>query len=281
MCRPENSTSFGGKGVTVTEVLQFLRSTKPKINYLRTNLSFGTNFTANSTTLNKLKERDAMWKSEKTVAEVIATTPLVNGQALGVAFLGKVESTVKLSFASVISFKECLITTGEAPPNLHDEFAQLLIEGLKFEGDFPDGELSINSNDSEDILMYKTYRKKLQYFLAQSSDYHANRVIKFLPGNFHLENALVLAKLGKHRDVLKIYLNQIQDEELAEKYCELLHFTLSGRTGEIDNTSSNYVLPSFRNVPGIDTPGEIYLILFEVRLFSLWNHLLIIFIGHA
>jgi hypothetical protein len=36
----------------------------------------------------KSKERNSLWQSEKGVAAIIASTPLVNGHALGVAFLG-------------------------------------------------------------------------------------------------------------------------------------------------------------------------------------------------
>ncbi len=75
--------------MTISEVLSFLRSTNPKINYTRTNLSYGSAFATNGTTLNKLKDRGSLWLNEKGIANVMATTPLVNGHALGVAFLGK------------------------------------------------------------------------------------------------------------------------------------------------------------------------------------------------
>ena len=86
--RPANKSTFGGKGVTITEVLNFLRATSPRMNYYRTNLSFGSGFSPNNSNLGKLKDKGT-WVYEKDAATVIASTPLINGHALGVAFLGK------------------------------------------------------------------------------------------------------------------------------------------------------------------------------------------------
>lgn len=68
--RPPHKSSFGGKGVTITEVLNFLRSTSPKRNYARAATSANAN--------------DASG-----VTAIISSTPLYNGHALGVAFLGE------------------------------------------------------------------------------------------------------------------------------------------------------------------------------------------------
>lgn len=78
-------TSFGGKGVTITEVLTFLRSTSPKQNYNRGQLNFG----ASSGTGSKGKEKGVFgWQNEKIVSQVLADAYLANGHALAVAFLG-------------------------------------------------------------------------------------------------------------------------------------------------------------------------------------------------
>ena len=99
MCRPPQKTSFGGKGVTISEVLNFLRSTSPKINYTRSSLSYGATSNVNAA-LNKLKERNSIWQNEKGIAMVIASTPLVNGHALAVAFLGNFMTIYSFLFAS-------------------------------------------------------------------------------------------------------------------------------------------------------------------------------------
>ncbi len=86
VCRPTNKSSFGGKGVTISEVLNYLRSTSPKINYSRASTSYGHGA---STATIKLREGNSIFQTEKGVAAIIASTPLVNGHALAVAFLGK------------------------------------------------------------------------------------------------------------------------------------------------------------------------------------------------
>lgn len=257
--------------MTINEVLAFLRSTAPRINYNRTNLSYGSSFTANNATLSKLKERGSLWTNEKGVAEVIATTPLLNGHALGVAFLGNTFGLILYHTFFVTVCVECLISSGEAPPNMHDEFAQLLIEGLQSEISSPASsvDVEVRSDDSEALLLYKIYRRKLQLFLANSEDYHANRILKFLPAAYQYEHALVLSRLGRHKDVIKIYLHSIQDKSLAELYCETLFMSVNGISKtEKKPRNSNYILPSFKTVAGLLNPGEVYLTLFEVRTFS-------------
>jgi hypothetical protein len=99
VCRPLNKASFGGKGVTISEVLNFLRSTSPKINYTRGSLVFGSNNNtstinsanysgSNSNNNNSNTRKVSGWQNEKIVSAVLADTHLVNGHALGVAFLG-------------------------------------------------------------------------------------------------------------------------------------------------------------------------------------------------
>jgi hypothetical protein len=281
--------------VTITEVLNFLRSTTPKINYKRTNLSYGSSFAANNTSLSKLKDRGSLWQNEKGIAMVIATTPLINGHSLGVAFLGNEEAVpFVVDFpAHLLSFVECLISSGEAPSNMHDEFAQLLIEGLPGDADLPEAfdhnlnELEIKSEDNDTILLYKIYRKKLQYFLALSQDYHPLRILKFLPKNLLHELALIQSKLGKHKDVLIIYYGQLNNLSLAEKYCEhfylwmngllnnrsdenaskgrlLNHYTIGLSQQQQQLNSPSFLLPSFNSTSNLKESGEIYLILFEV-----------------
>lgn len=100
MCRPVGKTSFGGKGVTITEVLNFLRSTSPKKNYSRGQLNFGASTFgvsgASSTTTGKGgKEKGVVgWQNEKVVSQVLSDAHLANGHALAVAFLGKIFSTL-------------------------------------------------------------------------------------------------------------------------------------------------------------------------------------------
>lgn len=153
-----------------------------------------------------------------------------------------------------------MVSSGEAPPNMHDEFAQLLVEGLPFDNeisiDHSKNDIELKPDDTETVQLYKVYRRKLQSFLGNSQDYHPSKVLKFLPRQYVHENALVLSKLGRHREVLKVYLQQLHSQEMGESYCEKIYSQLS-------NSSNNKDLKS-NATNTLSVPGEIYLIFFQV-----------------
>jgi hypothetical protein len=286
VCRPVGKTSFGGKGVTITEVLNFLRSTSPKLNYSRGQLNFGANNASSSAgggTGKLSKEKGVVgWQNEKVVSQVLSDAFLANGHSLAVAFL------------------ECLVSSGEAPANMHDEFAQLLVEGLPMDSELENInhdtiDLADLTTDSETLKLYKIYRRKLQAFLSVSPDYHPQRVLKFLPRAYLQENALVLSRLGRHREVLKIYLHQLSNQDLAETYCTRIYGLMTGDmsvlevVGTSNTTASSAAaavstskskltskrhfsflsapIPAAQCIPiNLSAPGEIYLLLFEVIL---------------
>jgi hypothetical protein len=188
--RSAKNSSFGGKGVTVQEVVSFLESVHPKTS--RTGIT--------SSISKNLRE-----KGNK--SGIVVTIPLINGRALGIAYL------------------EWLVGSGAAPPSMHDEYAQLLMEGVPFEReiDHSANDLDINDEDNESTLLYKTYRRKLQFFLQTSTDYHPERILKFLPPQFLHEYALLLSRLDKHEEVLKIYIHQLNDINLAQSYCDRIY----------------------------------------------------------
>lgn len=208
------------------------------------------------------------------------------------------------------------MSSGEAPAHMHDEFAQLLVEGLPMDTELDQishdtVELVDLTTDSETLKLYKIYRRKLQAFLALSGEYHPQRIMKFLPRAYLQENALVLSRLGRHREVLKIYLHSLRNQELAEAYCSRIYGLMTGDmamveqamnvTNHLTNTTSNANNTASSNntnnssivskggnnasmkkafyfatssaaaaansasIPmNLGTPGEIYLLLFEV-----------------
>ena len=82
-----SKASFGGKGLTITEVLGFLRSVTPQA-AVRKSVQFGTG--ANSGPSGNSNSRYSNLIGAAAVQAVVASTPLVNGHALGVAFLGEI-----------------------------------------------------------------------------------------------------------------------------------------------------------------------------------------------
>lgn len=165
---------------------------------------------------------------------------------------------------------------------MHDEFAQLLVEGLPSDSvlaeagiDHNKNDIEMKQDDSEVMMLYKIYRRKLQNFFGNSQEYHPMRVLKFLPKTYLHENALVLAKLGKHREVLTIYMRQLKSEELAEAYCDKIYCIMTGSvstnqpktTGNKANANTNNNRTSNNANPGnLSGFGEIYIILFQVIL---------------
>jgi hypothetical protein len=139
------------------------------------------------------------------------------------------------------------VSSGEAPANMHDEFAQLLVEGVSSsltafhsaaagtnestgagagaggsEEDLND--LEIRETDAEALMMFKIYRRKLQTFLLTSQDYHPQRVVKFLPHLCLHEQALVLCRLGEHTQAIGLFLRAgLRDLRLAEWYCDRVY----------------------------------------------------------
>ncbi len=177
------------------------------------------------------------------------------------------------------------MSSGEAPPSMHDEFAQLLVEGLPFDNelqvDHSLNDLDIRDTDREPLMLYKIYRRKLQNFLLNSADYNPKRVLKFLPQQYLHENALVLSRLGKHRDVLTIYIHQLDSLILAENYCDRMFRSVneakSKLAGSMSRGQSAGSIPkssfastgssfsgSFGGTQFIEA-GEIYLIMFKVH----------------
>lgn len=120
------------------------------------------------------------------------------------------------------------MSSGEAPANMHDEFAQLLVEGLlqgaqgKQSGDgTTDSSASAHTEGARPLQ--QIYRRKLQSFLLTSVDYHPQRVLKFLPPACLHETASVLSRLGEHQSVLSMYVHRLKDMRLAEWYCDRIH----------------------------------------------------------
>lgn len=182
-----SSSSFGGKGVTVQEVVSLLESVV--INRLP------------NVTTSIRKKRSSLGSNGIAI-------PLINGRAVGVAYL------------------EWLVNSGAAPASMHNEFAQLLMEGVPLEVpniNHSSNNLDPHESDNETVTLYKIYRRKLQSFLETSMDYSPERILKFLPPQFLHEYALILSRLGKHEEVLSIYIHQLNDFALAEAYCTRIY----------------------------------------------------------
>lgn len=110
-----------------------------------------------------------------------------------------------------VAYLEFLVSRGERLELLHNELAYLLLDGLlKTRGE---------STSSESHKRDEAYRSRLRRFLKGSDKYRAETVLSWIPDDLPRERALVLARLGRHDDVLTVYADELRDDALAEAYC--------------------------------------------------------------
>jgi len=64
----------------------------------------------------------------------------------------------------------------------------------------------------------------LQHLLRESSLYRVQLILgKAIEAKLHYECAILYGKLGEHEKTLSIFVEQLQDYKLAEKYCVQLY----------------------------------------------------------
>ncbi|OAL50246.1 hypothetical protein IQ07DRAFT_587895 [Pyrenochaeta sp. DS3sAY3a] len=100
-------------------------------------------------------------------------------------------------------------------PDFHQRLIDLFLERLR-SGDFE------NDEDKAD------WRERLQVFLKTSVQYNNYRVFQQLPStdpDYYELRAIVLSKMGQHKQALQIYVFQIKDYAKAEEYCNQIYLS--------------------------------------------------------
>jgi hypothetical protein len=234
-----NSSSLGGRGVSsVQTIVTFLKSITPKA------YSVSTQFGSKTTTSGRFTKQ-----TRQPIDLTGLPIPLVNGKALAAAYL------------------EWLVDSGAALPIMHNEFAQLIIDTVPkdLNIDHNINDLEIISGESESLLLYKIYRKKLQFFLQSSRDYSPEILLEFIPSDFEHENALLLSRLGRHEEVFQIYIHKLNDIPLAESYCDRI-YNNDNENNKQKWTSSNSLENFKNNCNSIEDAKDVYLLLIKVIL---------------
>jgi len=150
--------------------------------------------------------------------EGFASLPLDSGRALAVSYL---ESAVGISTGRPISegaFDTLRKDEGfeERVISLHDELSYLLVEGI----------ISERGDDDKDVdtplgLLYRgKLRRLLRWPLAKV---RSEKLLASLPSSFLQEHALLLGRLGRHEDALRILYCDLQSLDLALAYCDARH----------------------------------------------------------
>ena len=168
--------------------------------------------------------------------------PLVNGHALSVAYaewvVDELSSSTNISnnVSSSVSMTSSTLSGKTSVADIVEEYAQLLMAGLKIYLDNKDSsnnvssldhsknDLAVKSDDHIDVKLFKIYRSKLQAFLESDRyDYRPERMMKYLPQGLLHEYALFLSRLGSHDEVLTIYIHQLGEPDAAEAYCDRMY----------------------------------------------------------
>ena len=259
--RPKGKPTFGGKGVTVNEVIIFLSTVTPPADEAqrkaliavcaKQSAPIDSEQANKNQNQNHENQRGSGSRARAYASDGIRAPP-INGASLGISYL------------------EWLVGTGAAPASMHDEYAQLLVNSIPMQSkdvNHAANGLVIADDDSEVFALYKIYRRKLQHFLQYSKEYRAERVAKFLPPDFLHEQALLLSRSGKHEHVLSVYINRLQNIELATSYCDRIY-----SQSQLLNNSSKTVTTGGGNTDSNDDDAEdstkmnVYLCLFRVIL---------------
>ena len=189
------------------KVLNLLKSIKPRKAYLKPKKDYA----------------DANDEFEIEDDEMTGTLPLESGRALAVAFL---ESAIGISTNRPEEDEfDLLDKSMEYAENriadFHDELCFLLLEGVISERGDQDRGTSV---DGDSTPLGRIYRQKLRRFLRWPlAKVRSERLLDTLPRSFLQEKALVLGRLGRHEEALKILYCNCKSMDLALEYCDMLH----------------------------------------------------------
>ena len=158
--------------------------------------------------------------------------PLESGRALSVSFL---ESAIGISTGRPTSQGDdyARLPVDEAfeqhIANFHDELSFLLLEGII-------AERRDDSSQEEDTALGEIYRQKLRRLLRWPlARVRPERFMETLPSSFLHEKALILGRVGRHEDALRILYRDLNSLDLALEYCDDRHDQLKvqqeGRRG--------------------------------------------------
>ncbi|CAO2650876.1 Nn.00g091730.m01.CDS01 [Neocucurbitaria sp. VM-36] len=120
----------------------------------------------------------------------------------------------------------------ETEPDFHQRLCDLFLERLR-SGEFGDDEEKAS------------WRERLEVFLRTSVQYNKHRVLQQLPQNdpdYYETRAIVLSKMGQHRQALHIYVFQLKDYQKAEEYCNQVYMATPQPVTEDAEPSIYHVL---------------------------------------
>ncbi|AEO61565.1 hypothetical protein MYCTH_2311843 [Thermothelomyces thermophilus ATCC 42464] len=125
------------------------------------------------------------------------------------AFLGGIDPKLEIQYLEHI-----INDLNDRTPNFHDRLVELFIKQLVGKEE---------RGEERDALM-----ERLVSFLKESEQYGLGKARALIPKDdppFYEAQAVVLSKMGQHRQALMIYVFKMQDYAKAEEYCNRIHKT--------------------------------------------------------
>ena len=155
-----------------------------------------------------------------------AEWPLQVDTALGMeVFLADTKNAEELNRPRVVEFlhgidpklavqylDHVISDLNDMTPDFHQRLLDMYLEQFKT--------LEDESSEKQHVL------EKLQSFLRSSAQYNRARAFSKLPADnpmFYECRAIVLSKMGQHKQALQIYVFQLHDYEKAEEYCNQVY----------------------------------------------------------
>ncbi|KAI4094687.1 MAG: hypothetical protein L6R37_007201 [Teloschistes peruensis] len=142
-------------------------------------------------------------------------------------FLQKKGKTLAVKY-----LKHVIVELNDMTPSFHQNLIEIYIQGLK------DGRLGDRSARTR-------WEKDTLDFLKNSRAYQPCKAIKLLPAEdpkFYEARAIVLSKMGQHRQALDIYVFKLKDADKAEDYCNQVQLS------EGSSLSPNLTKGSYRSL---------------------------------
>ncbi|RHY34001.1 hypothetical protein DYB32_001231 [Aphanomyces invadans] len=132
--------------------------------------------------------------------------PLSNGTFLAISYLSQV------IYANQV----------ELPSSLHDELVYLLLDAIDTaqRNKTPKKEaFHVRVHLQRDPVLGPLRKHLLTFLQSPLAMYHPERLLSRMHVDMLEERAVLLANMGRHEEVLRLYLHEIRDAALAETYC--------------------------------------------------------------
>ena len=172
------------------------------------------------------------------------------------AFLESIDKALALRY-----LEHVVDELSDLTPDLHQKLVMLYFEQLK---DRPaDMDAESGNNVARDEL-----KDKFLTMLRSSTHYSAAKVLGVLPKDdetFYEARAIVLSKMGQHKQALEIYVFKLKDFAKAEEYCNRVHLTEDTSTAGVTSTKNAYTRRK-STVDPVDEKPSIYNTLLNLYL---------------